>query len=110
MNWLFSVGDTDILRSATSAGAVFAYRAKRAKLRAAGAVAARLASARGALVVEEVFPPERDLLPGEELRIGVFVCHCGINISAIVDVNDQELRSEERRVGKECRSRWSPYH
>ena len=22
----------------------------------------------------------------------------------------QELRSEERRVGKECRSRWSPYH
>src|SRR5256886_6207079 len=23
---------------------------------------------------------------------------------------DGELRSEERRVGKECRSRWSPYH
>src|ERR1043166_7513787 len=22
----------------------------------------------------------------------------------------QMLRSEERRVGKECRSRWSPYH
>ena len=22
----------------------------------------------------------------------------------------QDLRSEERRVGKECRSRWSPYH
>src|SRR5256885_5190449 len=22
----------------------------------------------------------------------------------------EELRSEERRVGKECRSRWSPYH
>ena len=21
-----------------------------------------------------------------------------------------EIRSEERRVGKECRSRWSPYH
>ena len=21
-----------------------------------------------------------------------------------------ETRSEERRVGKECRSRWSPYH
>ena len=20
------------------------------------------------------------------------------------------MRSEERRVGKECRSRWSPYH
>ena len=23
---------------------------------------------------------------------------------------DAILRSEERRVGKECRSRWSPYH
>ena len=23
---------------------------------------------------------------------------------------EQEERSEERRVGKECRSRWSPYH
>ena len=23
---------------------------------------------------------------------------------------EQLLRSEERRVGKECRSRWSPYH
>ena len=22
----------------------------------------------------------------------------------------RNLRSEERRVGKECRSRWSPYH
>src|SRR2546429_1743786 len=22
----------------------------------------------------------------------------------------EEIRSEERRVGKECRSRWSPYH
>src|SRR2546430_3184297 len=24
--------------------------------------------------------------------------------------NVKQLRSEERRVGKECRSRWSPYH
>ena len=24
--------------------------------------------------------------------------------------DNQEMRSEERRVGKECRSRWSPYH
>ena len=23
---------------------------------------------------------------------------------------DSDSRSEERRVGKECRSRWSPYH
>ena len=25
-------------------------------------------------------------------------------------VNSEMDRSEERRVGKECRSRWSPYH
>ena len=26
-------------------------------------------------------------------------------------INEAEkMRSEERRVGKECRSRWSPYH
>jgi len=24
--------------------------------------------------------------------------------------SDNTVRSEERRVGKECRSRWSPYH
>ena len=28
--------------------------------------------------------------------------------TSVVEVN--QLRSEERRVGKECRSRWSPYH
>ena len=27
-----------------------------------------------------------------------------------VKVEDERSRSEERRVGKECRSRWSPYH
>ena len=26
------------------------------------------------------------------------------------EVNAKFIRSEERRVGKECRSRWSPYH
>src|SRR3712207_3954542 len=38
----------------------------------------------------------------------------GLNIGADDYVskpfNPLELRSEERRVGKECRSRWSPYH
>ena len=32
--------------------------------------------------------------------------------SSVDQVNQQQIamRSEERRVGKECRSRWSPYH
>ena len=29
----------------------------------------------------------------------------GLNI-----LRQKGIRSEERRVGKECRSRWSPYH
>ena len=31
----------------------------------------------------------------------------GISVKTIKDIL---IRSEERRVGKECRSRWSPYH
>ena len=35
----------------------------------------------------------------------------GINTGfAKVEIRGNECRSEERRVGKECRSRWSPYH
>ncbi len=40
---------------------------------------------RGRLTTERVYPPERDVT-GEEPRIGVFVCHCGANISRVVDV------------------------
>ena len=29
---------------------------------------------------------------------------------AVLGGMDEALRSEERHVGKECRSRWSPYH
>ena len=28
----------------------------------------------------------------------------------ILESSGLQIRSEERRVGKECRSRWSPYH
>ena len=34
-------------------------------------------------------------------------------IDTLLDVTENKkgkIRSEERRVGKECRSRWSPYH
>src|SRR5256885_16372151 len=45
------------------------------------------------LIIQDLYQvkPPRPFAPGGE-------------ISGIVD------RSEERRVGKECRSRWSPYH
>ena len=42
---------------------------------------------------------EEDSLPTESLRFTSWILSGGLGI-----------RSEERRVGKECRSRWSPYH
>src|SRR2546421_11541547 len=61
---------------------------------------------------------------GEEVRLGDwFDLIGGTSTGAIIasalalgkstgDLKDiyHRLRSEERRVGKECRSRWSPYH
>ena len=39
---------------------------------------------------------------------------CGIitiiSIVGFIFITIFDRRSEERRVGKECRSRWSPYH
>src|SRR2546421_3171478 len=32
------------------------------------------------------------------------------NSKQAAELKEREQRSEERRVGKECRSRWSPYH
>ena len=29
---------------------------------------------------------------------------------SVAEMRGVKARSEERRVGKECRSRWSPYH
>ena len=34
----------------------------------------------------------------------------GAKVEAELIKNGKNRRSEERRVGKECRSRWSPYH
>jgi heterodisulfide reductase subunit A len=44
-----------------------------------------LADAKGSLISSHAEITERDVT-GEEPRIGVFVCHCGINIAGIVDV------------------------
>ena len=35
----------------------------------------------------------------------------GANLGGLAGADQYcQMRSEERRVGKECRSRWSPYH
>src|SRR5256885_16217418 len=43
----------------------------------------------------------------EDARRAALVAFGGMD-KTMEEVRDQ--RSEERRVGKECRSRWSPYH
>ncbi len=52
---------------------------------AAAASSALLSSARGELVKKKKFPVEK-VVTGEPPRIGVFVCHCGINIGSVVNV------------------------
>jgi heterodisulfide reductase subunit A len=55
---------------------------------ASGAVACAsgvISEARGTLTVKKEYPEELDVRDGEP-RIGVFVCHCGINIGGFVNV------------------------
>ena len=49
-------------------------------------------------VKEIIHNPSYDVLFAEETKPGLEGFEKG------------QVRSEERRVGKECRSRWSPYH
>jgi len=44
-----------------------------------------LASARNTLITKKSYPDEHDVTD-EEPQIGVFVCHCGMNIASVVDV------------------------
>ena len=52
----------------------------------ANALVGELLNARkGKLSKERVYPEERDVSE-EELRVGVFTCHCGANIGRVVDI------------------------
>src|SRR3989440_5691283 len=55
---------------------------------------------------ELVGPPEAGARDGE----GGIRGRRERDLPPLVRVQRHRLRSEERRVGKECRSRWSPYH
>src|SRR3989449_11436868 len=55
---------------------------------------------RGGVADEDVEPP------GDALDLR----HQPLDLGGLLQVGRNEVRSEERRVGKECRSRWSPYH
>lgn len=55
---------------------------------AAAAQAGRLLrDSRGELIAEKVYPPETSVA-GAPARIGVFVCHCGVNIAGYLEIDD----------------------
>jgi heterodisulfide reductase subunit A-like polyferredoxin len=66
---------------------------------ASGAVSAAsslLSEVRGTLTKKKDYPVEADVR-GQEPRIGVFVCHCGINIGGVVNV--QEVKEYAKTLG-----------
>ena len=74
---------------------LYIHRNPRLHARLEAAIAERAAAGLDAAGVELIEAPHR-FLAGEE--------------SALASRVSGGPRSEERRVGKECRSRWSPYH
>jgi heterodisulfide reductase subunit A-like polyferredoxin len=56
-----------------------------------------LATARNTLITKKSYPSEHDVTD-EEPRIGVFVCHCGMNIASVVDV-EQVVKNIENQPG-----------
>ena len=78
----------------------------------------------GAFVVERIFSVpglgfyfvssvgDRDytLIMGQTVFLSALYILSMLAVDVLYGFLDPLLRSEERRVGKECRSRWSPYH
>src|SRR2546425_5451743 len=56
---------------------------------------------------------QRDLFRSRQIWIIGFINALGYVLQfqgQLITSSSNAARSEERRVGKECRSRWSPYH
>ena len=61
---------------------------------AAARSASLLAASRHSLAQKTEYPPERDI-SGEEIRTGVFVCHCGSNIGGFISIDDVVEHAKE---------------
>ena len=86
-------------------------------------IAAALVTLLAGFFIYTVWPPEKKITLGLDIQGGTsFLIRLmggdkevnkGMLDQAVEVIRkrvDQFGRSEERRVGKECRSRWSPYH
>ena len=56
----------------------------------------------------DLFRKIRDTKGTFHAKMGSIKDRNGMYLTEAEDI--KKRRSEERRVGKECRSRWSPYH
>src|ERR1051326_3268064 len=70
-----------------------------------------------AVLVAQVDVPAATLTAQSSGVVGSLLCNLGqalqgltSSVPSLVSAINGQIRSEERRVGKECRSRWSPYH
>ena len=52
----------------------------------------------------------RDYIGGNYRVEGGLRREVQLNIKRLIEIGSYRGRSEERRVGKECRFRWAPYH
>ena len=93
-----------------------AYEARKAALKkgykrtgTAAKPATNTLPTRHKIILASASPRRRELLKGLNLNFEVRLIP-DINESHPAGLAPKLLRSEERRVGKECRSRWSPYH
>src|SRR5574337_1659415 len=68
-----------------------------------------LNSTNGTFVNRERITYPRPLTPDDQILIGQHILNLTKQDTAPKPGAPEGLRSEERRVGKECRSRWSPY-
>ena len=65
---------------------------------------------KGFLHVNEVSIDKEKSSKGYSKTLGITTYDVAINKQCNTQKTLTLCRSEERRVGKECRSRWSPYH
>ena len=62
------------------------------------------------VIISRALPDVRDGLKPVQRRTLYDMYELGIRYDRPYRKCARIVRSEERRVGKECRSRWSPYH
>ena len=61
--------------------------------------------------MQEMFNKDLEELKNKQTEMNNTITEMKTTLEGINSrIIEAEERSEERRVGKECRSRWSPYH